>query len=79
LSLNDVLCWDGGNKKQLSQLKVLLLNNNKISEIPFEMLGEKLTEIQTFDIKDNPLNASTLEFITKFGIGHYADTMNDDK
>lgn len=54
--------------EQLSQLKLLLLNSNKIPEVPLELWAEKFTELQTFDLKDNPLDVNVVEVITKYGI-----------
>jgi hypothetical protein len=54
--------------EQLSQLKLLLLNSNKIPEVPVELWAEKFTELQTFDLKDNPLDVNVVEVITKYGI-----------
>lgn len=61
----------GGSILQLVNLKTLLLNSNKITEVPVESWAEKFTELQTFDIKDNPLDVGMVEVITKYGMPRY--------
>jgi len=52
---------------KLGQLKVLTLHHNKLFDIPLKEWGEAFTNLTSFTLAANPLDSTTLEFMSKYG------------